>query len=172
MSKNLDKEQIISKIDILLERSDCVSICNHLNELQNLIKKDEEFVLKIFDELDEESKDIFTKILDYLDGAIYFCQIRNKSDDINTFIELLSMGWTSETYSNYEPFRAKQYRNPILCETTDLFTETQNESEDQGFDKIDDFIEESYGSLEVFYISTLKDYYLENIKELINDIEL
>ena len=53
-----------------------------------------------------------------------------------------------------------------------LFTETQNESEDQGFDKIDDFIEESYGSLEVFYISTLKDYYLENIKELINDIEL
>ena len=49
MSKNLDKEQIISKIDILLERSDCLSICNHLNELQNLIKKDEEFVLKIFD---------------------------------------------------------------------------------------------------------------------------
>ena len=57
MSKNLDKEQIISKIDILLERSDCVSICNHLNELQNLIKKDEEFVLKIFDELDDEREE-------------------------------------------------------------------------------------------------------------------
>ncbi len=172
MSKNLDKEQIISKIDILLESSDCGSICSHLDELQNLIKKNEKFVLKIFDELDEESKEIFTKILDYLDGAIYLCQIRNKSDDINSFIKLLSIGWTSETYSNYESFRAKQYRNPIICETTDLFTETQNESEDQGFDKIDDFIEESYESLEVFYISTLKDYYLENIKELINDIEL
>ena len=57
MSKNLDKEQIISKIDILLESSDCGSICSHLDELQNLIKKNEKFVLKIFDELDEESKD-------------------------------------------------------------------------------------------------------------------
>ena len=38
MSKNLDKEQIISKIDILLERSDCVSICNHLKELINDIE--------------------------------------------------------------------------------------------------------------------------------------
>ena len=52
-----------------------------------------------------------------------------------------------------------------------IVTETQNESEDQDFDKIDDFIEESYDSRS-FYISTLKDYYLENIKELINDIEL
>lgn len=43
------------------------------DELQNLIKKNEKFVLKIFDELDEESKEIFTKILDYLDGAIYLC---------------------------------------------------------------------------------------------------
>ncbi len=167
MSKNLDKEQIISKIDILLERSDCVSICNHLNELQNLIKKDEEFVLKIFDELDEESKDIFTKILDYLDGAIYISQAIKKSDDINTFIELISIGWTSETYSEYESFRTQKYRNPVICETTDLFTETQNESIDQGFENINDFIEESYGSLDTFFISTVKDYYLENIRELI-----
>lgn len=33
MSKNLDKEQIISKIDILLESSNCGSICSHLIEL-------------------------------------------------------------------------------------------------------------------------------------------
>ena len=39
----------------------------------------------------------------------------------------------------------------------------------QGFENINDFIEESYGSLDIFFISTVKDYYLENIKELIND---
>lgn len=169
MNKILDKEKIILKIDKVLECSEIESILSGLNEVTALIKKDENFILKTYDKLDNESKESFSKILDYLDGAIYISQAIKKSDDINTFIELISIGWTSETYSEYESFRTQKYRNPVICETTDLFTETQNESEDQGFENINDFIEESYGSLDIFFISTVKDYYLENIKELIND---
>ena len=161
MNKILDKEKIILKIDKVLECSEIESILSGLNEVTALIKKDENFILKTYDKLDNESKESFSKILDYLDGAIYISQAIKKSDDINTFIELISIGWTSETYSEYESFRTQKYRNPVICETTDLFTETQNESEDQGFENINDFIEESYGSLDIFFISTVKDYYLE-----------
>ena len=167
MNKILDNEKIILKIDKVIECSDIESILSQLNEVIALIKKDEEFVLNTYDKLDDESKESFSKILDYLDGAIYISQAIKKSDDINTFIELISIGWTSETYSEYESFRTQKYRNPVICETTDLFTETQNESIDQGFENINDFIEESYGSLDTFFISTVKDYYLENIRELI-----
>ncbi len=167
MNKILDNEKIILKIDKVIECSDIESILSQLNEVTALIKKDEEFVLNTYDKLDDESKESFSKILDYLDGAIYISQAIKKSDDINTFIELISIGWTSETYSEYESFRTQKYRNPVICETTDLFTETQNESIDQGFENINDFIEESYGSLDTFFISTVKDYYLENIRELI-----
>jgi hypothetical protein len=167
----INKEKLILELDTILKIKDCDSICSQINIVKDLLKKDESFVINIFKSLDEDSKDIFTKILEYLDGSIYLCLIRKKSDgDMSSFINLLSLGWTSDTYDKFQDFRAQQYRNPVICETTDLYTETQNESEDANFDNMEDYLKENYGTIDDFCLSTIKDYYFENINELLAEL--
>jgi hypothetical protein len=169
----INKEKLTSELDIIFKIKDCNSICNQIDVMKDLLKKDESFVINTFKSLDEDSKDIFSKILDYLDGSIYLCSIWKKSDgDMKSFIDLLSLGWTSDTYDKFEEFRAQQFRNPIICETTDLYTETKNESEDADFDSIKDYLRDNYGTIDDFFLSTVKDYYFENINELLTNLNI
>ena len=64
----INKEKLILELDTILEIKDCDSICSQINIVKDLLKKDESFVINTFKSLDEDSKDIFTKILEYLDG--------------------------------------------------------------------------------------------------------
>ena len=106
-----------------------------------------------------------------MDGAIYLCTIkRNSNNNLDDFFKLLSLGWTPDTYSEFEEYRSQEYRSPIICETTDLFTMLENESEDGDFDSLNSYLLDNYESLNDFCIETIKDYYLDNINENISSI--
>jgi|TARA_B110000093_G_C12695297_1_gene295885 hypothetical protein len=164
--------EIQKKINSIFKIEDFDSILSELSYLEMLIKKDEDFVNDIYESLDDESQDVFTEILNYLDGAIYLCSIKKDSNDnLDNFFKLLSLGWTPDTYSEFEEFRALEYRLPVICETTDLFTMLVNESEDGDFDTLNDYLLENYESLNDFCNETIKEYYLDNINECISLIK-
>jgi len=159
-------------INSIFKIEDFDSICNQLSHLERLLKKDEDFVNDIYESLDEDSQYVFTEILNYLDGAIYLCSIRkNSNDNLDDFFKLLSFGWTPDTYSEFEEFRSREYRSPIICETTDLYTMLKNDSEDGDFDTLNSYLLENYESLNDFCNETIKDYYLDNINEYISLIK-
>jgi len=167
----LNTIEIQKEINSIFKIEDFDSICNKLSHLEILLKEDENFVNDIYQSLDEDSQYVFTEILNYLDGAIYLCKIkRNSNDNLDDFLKLLSLGWTPDTYSEFEEFRSQEYRSPIICETTDLFTMLENESEDGDFDSLNSYLLENYESLNDFCIETIKDYYLDNINENISSI--
>ena len=167
----LNTIEIQKEINSIFKIEDFDSICNKLSHLEILLKEDENFVNDIYQSLDEDSQYVFTEILNYLDGAIYLCKIkRNSNDNLDDFLKLLSLGWTPDTYSEFEEYRSQEYRSPIICETTDLFTMLENESEDGDFDSLNSYLLENYESLNDFCIETIKDYYLDNINENISSI--
>jgi hypothetical protein len=143
----LNTIEIQKEINSIFKIEDFDSICNKLSHLEILLKEDENFVNDIYQSLDEDSQYVFTEILNYLDGAIYLCKIkRNSNDNLDDFLKLLSLGWTPDTYSEFEEFRSQEYRSPIICETTDLFTMLENESEDGDFDSLNSYLLENYES--------------------------
>lgn len=167
----LNTIEIQKEINSINKIEDFDSICNHLGHLEILLKKDENFVNDIYQSLDDDSHYVFTEILNYLDGAIYLCTIkRNSNNNLDDFFKLLSLGWTPDTYSEFEEYRSQEYRSPIICETTDLFTMLENESEDGDFDSLNSYLLDNYESLNDFCIETIKDYYLDNINENISSI--
>ena len=167
----LNTIEIQKEINSINKIEDFDSICNHLGHLEILLKKDENFVNDIYQSLDDDSHYVFTEILNYLDGAIYLCTIkRNSNNNLDDFFKLLSLGWTPDTYSEFEEYRSQEYRSPIICETTDHFTMLENESEDGDFDSLNSYLLDNYESLNDFCIETIKDYYLDNINENISSI--
>ena len=169
----MDFKRISSGLQTAIECIDLESAIASISELAPLLKKDEDSVAQTARELDGPSADHYVEAINYLDGALFFSDALTRSKgDLSHLCELLSLGWTSDTYAAYEDHRAKPFKNPVVSETTDYFTVLKNEQADAGFETLEAFILEEFGGLEAFALSSLQDYYFENILENVQFLEV
>ena len=169
-------EKVKELIGRIYETDDLDLIISHINDLKYELKRDELFVSEIFNLLNEDASEsavsYYREILDYLDGAIYIINSywESKSNNPNIFFDLIKRGWTSKDYDDFAAFRSEEYRDPIICETTDLYTELHNEANDEGYEAISNYIYETYESIENFCVVTVQAYYCENLEESIKKL--
>ena len=156
-------KELISRVN---ETDDLNEIASYIKDLQHEIKRDEIFVSEIFNLLNEESISHYKEILNYLDGAIYIMNSYkiSKGTDLNGFIDLIKRGWTRLDYDDFIAFRSQEYRDPIICETTDLYTELSNEATDAGYNDLSKYINDYIVGFEDFCVFTLQAYYCDNIE--------
>ncbi len=170
----INAEKVQEIVNLVYETNDLDSIIAHLNDLKYEIKRDENFVSEIFGQLDDESLSSYRMVLDYLDGALYLTSLitdmkaKGIAGDAEEFVKSISIGWTPENWQEFYDFRSLKYRDPIKCETTDLHTEIDNNAQDEGFEKISDYILENYESVENFCIDSVQSYYCGIIEEYIH----
>jgi len=159
-------KELISRV---YKTDDLNEIASYIKDLQHEIKRDEIFVSEISNLLNEESISHYKEALNYLDGAIYIINSYKISEgtNLNSFIDLIKRGWTRLDYDDFFAFRSQEYRDPIICETTDLYTELHNEANDEGYKDVSSYINETYESIENFCIVTVQSYYCENLEEKI-----
>ena len=169
----MDLKKISSGLKAAIECIDLESAIASMSELAPLLKKDENSVAQTARELDGPLADHYAEAINYLDGALFFSDALTRSKgDLSHLCELLSLGWTGDTYSAYEDHRAKPFKDPVVSETTDYFTVLKNEQTDAGFETLETFILEEFGGLEAFALSSLQDYYFENILENIKFLDV
>ena len=157
-------------IDLIYKTDDLNLITSYVNDLKHELKRDEIFVSEIFDQLSEESNYHYQEALDYLDGSIYLTNMyesSKKEENFDGFFESIKLGWTSSDYNDFFAFRSLKYRDPIECETTDLYTDLLNEASDEGYEDISNYIDEVYENIENFCVVTLQAYYCEKLEESI-----
>ena len=165
-------EKVKEIIGRVYETDDLDLIASHINDLKYELKRDELFVSEIFNLLDEESYYYYQEILDYLDGAIYIINSyrASTSNNPNIFFDLIKRGWTSIDYDDFIAFRSLEYRDPIKCETTDLFTELNNEAIDAGYKDLNNYINDTYAGIENYCVFTVREYYCENLEASIKGL--
>ena len=165
-------EKVKEIIGHVYETDDLDLIASHINDLKYELKRDELFVSEIFNLLDEESYYFYREILDYLDGAIYIINSyrASTSNNPNIFFDLIKRGWTSIDYDDFVAFRSLEYRDPIKCETTDLFTELNNEAIDAGYKDLSNYINDTYAGIENYCVFTVQEYYCENLEASIKGL--
>ena len=157
-------------IDRVYKTDDLNLITSYINDLKYELKRDELFVSEIFNQSSEESNYHYQEALDYLDGSLYLTNLYEslkKEDNFDSFFESIKIGWTSSDYDDFVAFRSLKYRDPIECETTDLYTELLNEASDEGYEDISNYIHEVYESIENFCVVTVQAYYCEKLEESI-----
>ena len=159
-------EKVKEIIGRVYETDDLDLIASHINDLKYELKRDELFVSEIFNLLDEESYYYYQEILDYLDGAIYIINSyrASTSNNPNIFFDLIKRGWTSVDYDDFVAFRCLQYRDPIKCETTDLFTDLSNEATELGYSDLNKYINDTYAGIKNYCVFTVQEYYCENLE--------
>ena len=159
-------------IDRVYKTDDLNLIISYINDLRYELKRDELFVSEIFDQLSEESNYHYQEALDYLDGSLYITNLyesSKKEKNFDGFFESIKLGWTSSDYNDFVAFRSLKYRDPIECETTDLYTDLLNEASDEGYEDISNYIDEVYESIENFCVVTVQAYYCEKLEESISN---
>ena len=157
-------------IDQVYKTDDLNLITSYIDDLKHELKRDELFVSEIFDQLSEESNYHYQEALDYLDGSLYITNLYEslkKEESFDGFFESIKIGWTSSDYDDFVAFRSLKYRDPIECETTDLYTDLLNEASDEGYEDISNYIDEVYESIENFCVVTVQAYYCEKLEESI-----
>lgn len=165
-------EKVKEIIDCIYKTDELNLITSFIKDLKHELKRDELFVSENFDQLSEESNFFYQEALDYLDGAIYIINLYEalkKEENFVGFIDSIKLGWTSVDYDDFVAFRSLRYRDPIECETTDLYTELLNEASDEGYEDINNYINEIYESFENFCVVTVQSYYCEKIEESISN---
>ena len=163
-------EKVKEIIGHAYKTDDLKLIASYINDLKHELKRDELFVSEIFDQLSEESNYHYQEALDYLDGSLYITNLYEslkKEENFDGFFESIKIGWTSSDYDDFVAFRSLKYRDPIECETTDLYTELLNEASDEGYEDINNYISEIYESIENFCVVTVQAYYCEKLEESI-----
>tara|TARA_B100000965_G_scaffold147292_1_gene122744 strand:- start:414 stop:968 length:555 start_codon:yes stop_codon:yes gene_type:complete len=167
-------EQFISHI----YKSDYVDeIDSYIQGLQHELKRDELFVSEVFnslDELDNENFiDIYREVLNYLDGAMYIINAYKATGETNPndFVDLIKRGWTNKDYDDFVAFRSLEYRDPVICETTDLYTEIENFATLEGFDVVKYLTNGYEGNIEQYCVETLQAYYCDNIEANIKELK-
>lgn len=165
-------EKVKEIIDCIYKTDELNLITSFIKDLKHELKRDELFVSENFDQLSEESNFFYQEALDYLDGAIYIINLYEalkEEENFVGFIDSIKLGWTSVDYDDFVAFRSLRYRDPIECETTDLYTELLNEASDEGYEDINNYINEIYESFENFCVVTVQSYYCEKIEESISN---
>ena len=165
-------EKVKEIIDCIYKTDELNLITSFIKDLKHELKRDELFVSENFDQLSEESNFFYQEALDYLDGAIYIINLYEalkEEENFVGFIDSIKLGWTSADYDDFVAFRSLRYRDPIECETTDLYTELLNEASDEGYEDINNYINEIYESFENFCVVTVQSYYCEKIEESISN---
>ena len=163
-------EKVKKIIDQVYKTDDLNLITSYIDDMKNELKRDELFVSEIFDQLSEESNYHYQEALDYLDGSLYITNLYEslkKEESFDGFFESIKIGWTSSDYDDFVAFRSLKYRDPIECETTDLYTDLLNEASDEGYEDISNYIDEVYESIENFCVVTVQAYYCEKLEESI-----
>ena len=165
-------EKVKELIGHVHETNDLYEIESYIKGLQHELKRDELFVSEIFNLLNEKSISYYREILDYLDGAIYIINSYRASTrkNPNGFVDLIKRGWTSIDYDDFIAFRSLEYRDPIKCETTDLFTELHNEAIDAGYKDLNSYINDTYAGIENYCVFTVQEYYCENLEASIKGL--
>ena len=165
-------EKVKELIGHVHKTNDLYEIESYIKGLQHELKRDELFVSEIFNLLNEESISYYREILDYLDGAIYIINSYRASTrkNPNGFVDLIKRGWTSIDYDDFIAFRSLEYRDPIKCETTDLFTELHNEAIDAGYKDLSNYINDTYAGIENYCVFTVQEYYCENLEASIKGL--
>ena len=157
-------------IEQVYKTDDLNLIASYINDLKHELKRDELFVSEIFDQLSEESNYHYQEALDYLDGSLYITNLfesSKKEENFDGFFESIKLGWTGSDYDDFVAFRSLKYRDPIECETTDLYTDLLNEASDEGYEDISNYIDEVYESIENFCVVIVQAYYCEKLEESI-----
>ena len=165
-------EKVKEIIDCIYKTDELNLITSFIKDLKHELKRDELFVSENFDQLSEEPNFFYQEALDYLDGAIYITNLYEalkEEENFDGFIDSIKLGWTSVDYDDFVAFRSLRYRDPIECETTDLYTELLNEASDEGYEDINNYIKEIYESFENFCVVTVQSYYCEKIEESISN---
>ena len=159
-------EKVKELIGHVHKTNDLYKIESYIKGLQHELKRDELFVSEIFNLLNEESISYYREILDYLDGAIYIINSYRASTrkNPNGFVDLIKRGWTNIDYDDFIAFRSLEYRDPIKCETTDLFTELNNEAIDAGYKDLSNYINDTYAGIKNYCVFTVQEYYCENLE--------
>tara|TARA_Y100000992_G_scaffold213243_1_gene146866 strand:- start:212 stop:736 length:525 start_codon:yes stop_codon:yes gene_type:complete len=165
-------EKVKELIGHVHKTNDLYEIESYIKGLQHELKRDELFVSEIFNLLNEKSISYYREILDYLDGAIYIINSYRASTrkNPNGFVDLIKRGWTSIDYDDFIAFRSLEYRDPIKCETTDLFTELHNEAIDAGYKDLNNYINDTYAGIENYCVFTVQEYYCENLEASIKGL--
>ena len=157
-------EQLISHI---YKSDDVDEIDSYIQGLQHELKRDELFVSEVFNSLDEKYIDIYREVLNYLDGATYIINAYKTTGETNPndFVDLIKRGWTNKDYDDFVAFRSLEYRDPVICETTDLYTELKNFAILEGYRDVIKYLTNGYeGNIEQYCVETLQAYYCDNIE--------
>ena len=159
-------EKVEELISHIYKADDVYEIDSYIQALQHELKRNELFVSKIFNSLDEKSIEFYREILNYLDGALYTINAYKTTEGTNPngFVDLIKRGWTNIDYDDFIPFRSSEYRDPVICETTDLYTELSNEATDAGYNDLSKYINDAIAGFEDFCVNTLQAYYCDNIE--------
>ena len=162
-------EQLISHI----YKSDYIDeIDSYIQGLQHELKRDELFVSEIFNSLDGKYIDIYREVLDYLDGAIFTINAYKTTEGTNGFVDLIKRGWTDKDYGDFVAFRSLKYRDPVICETTDLYTELENTATLEGYIDVIKYFNNVYGgNIATYCIETFQAYYCDNIEANIKELK-
>lgn len=166
-------EKLKKVINHVYETDDLDLITTYIKDLKHELKRDERFVLEIFNQLTEESLFHYQEALDYLDGAIYLTnlyKISKEEENFGEFFNSIKLGWTTTDYDDFVAFRSLKYRDPIECETTDLYTNLNNDAYDEGYEDISEYIFEIYESIENFCLVTVQSYYCGYLEESVSNL--
>ena len=168
--ENIAFEKVEELISHIYKSDDVYEIDSYIQGLQHELKRDELFVSEVFNSLyelgNENFIDIYREVLNYLDGAIYIINSYRASTrkNPNGFVDLIKRGWTNIDYDDFIAFRSLEYRDPIKCETTDLFTELNNEAIDAGYKDLSNYINDTYAGIKNYCVFTVQEYYCENLE--------
>ena len=170
-------EKVKELIGHVHETNDLYEIESYIKGLQHELKRDELFVSEVFNSLDELGNenfiDIYREVLNYLDGAIYIINAYKATGETNPndFVDLIKRGWTNKDYDDFVAFRSLEYRYPVICETTDLYTEIENFAILEGHDVIKYLTNGYEGNIEQYCVETLQAYYCDNIEANIKELK-
>ena len=165
-------EKVKELIGHVHKTNDLYKIESYIKGLQHELKRDELFVSEIFNSLDGKYIDIYREVLDYLDGAIFTINAYKTTEGTNGFVDLIKRGWTDKDYGDFVAFRSLKYRDPVICETTDLYTELENTATLEGYIDVIKYFNNVYGgNIATYCIETFQAYYCDNIEANIKELK-
>ena len=170
--ENIAFEKVEELISHIYKSDDIYEIDSYIQGLQHELKRDELFVSEIFNSLDGKYIDIYREVLDYLDGAIFTINAYKTTEGTNGFVDLIKRGWTDKDYGDFVAFRSLKYRDPVICETTDLYTELENTATLEGYIDVIKYFNNVYGgNIATYCIETFQAYYCDNIEANIKELK-
>lgn len=155
-------QQMLDNFSIDLEQD--VMPCMH--EIEQIIQPNREFVQEMSLDFsgDDEKAMAYREAIEYNDGALFLWHLYAKNDDLtpDSMLQVLSYGWTSETYEDARKLRMPSYReDKFSFEPTDYYTLLINNCNDEQL-TFGEYVQEQ-GGIERFILTSILGYYGSNL---------